>query len=301
MREGAGGEEQGPGLLRALGISFGLVLLALVFALWNADYYLLPAVEKPLHAKHQWLRPGRGLGLGLGVTACIMVVLNLLYVARRSPRVRFSWGAMRGWMTSHVATGVLALLCALLHAAMAPADTAGGHAFWALALLVVTGAVGRYFYAWVPRAANGRELELDEVKARLERVDSNVVTGERRFLAEARDEVLRLIEARQWRGNLLGRAIALLGVRLDLHRTVTRLTRSGRERGVGEAQIAETMTLARRAHRAALMAAHYEDLRALLATWRYVHRWAALLMVLLLIGHIVYAMSYGSVLIGGAT
>ena len=70
-------------------------------------------------------------------------------------------------MTSHVATGILAFLCATLHAAMNPRDTVGGHAFLALFVLLVTGAIGRYFYAWVPRAANGRELELEEVKLRL--------------------------------------------------------------------------------------------------------------------------------------
>ena len=71
-------------------------------------------------------------------------------------------------MTSHVATGILAFLLATLHAAMAPRHTVGGHACGRSAFLLVTGAIGRYFYAYVPRAANGRELELDEVKTRLE-------------------------------------------------------------------------------------------------------------------------------------
>jgi len=40
----------------------------------------------------------------------------------------------------------------------------------ALVVLLATGAVGRYFYAWVPRAANGHELALADVKARLGRI-----------------------------------------------------------------------------------------------------------------------------------
>jgi cytochrome b561 len=51
--------------------------------------------------------------------------------------------------------------------------------------------------------------------------------------------------------------------------------------------------LARRAHRAALMVAHFEDLRALLNSWRYLHRWVAALMVLLLVVHVVFALAYG--------
>ena len=285
--------EQGPGFARAVTIGFGLSLAALVWALWHFDYYGLAAELRPVHDKHQWLRPGRGVGLGLGVFATAMIVVNLLYVVRRSPRWRFRRGSIRMWMSSHVATGILAFLCALLHAAMSPGDSAGGHAFWALALLIVTGAVGRYFYAYVPRAANGRELELSEVKSRLQRMDSDWEQGERLFRQEARDEVLALVEARQWRGSFPGRVLALLGVRMDLHRIIGELTRRGRRQGVGEAQIAETMALVRRAHRTALMAAHFEDLRALLGTWRYVHRWAAFLMVLLLAGHIFYAIAYG--------
>ena len=67
-------------------------------------------------------------------------------------------------MTSHVATGILALLFAtLLHAAMEPrANSVGWSRLpgpWSCCF--VTGAIGRYLYAWIPRAANGRELELD--------------------------------------------------------------------------------------------------------------------------------------------
>jgi cytochrome b561 len=54
------------------------------------------------------------------------------------------------------------------------------------------------------------------------------------------------------------------------------------------------LVLARQAHRTALAAAHYEDLRALLATWRYVHRWVALLMVLLVALHVVVALRFAS-------
>ena len=50
--------------------------------------------------------------------------------------------------------------------------------------------------------------------------------------------------------------------------------------------------------RTALMAAHYEDLRGVLNTWRYVHRWVAALMVLLVLLHIVYALTYGGVFPG---
>jgi len=292
---------QGTGLVRALTVGFVLSLAALAFALWHLDYYGLPAAERAAHPKHGWLRPALGVGLWLGIATAALIGLNLLYLLRRSPRVRFNLGSLKLWMTSHVATGILAFLTTLLHAGMAPGDSPGGHAFWALAVLVLTGAIGRYFYAYVPHAANGRELALAEMRARVHRLtDRPSGDPDRRDFAEAaRDAVLALIEKRQWRGTFPGRVLALLGVQLDLRRLLKRLERGGRERGMEASEIRETLELARTAHHTALMAAHYEDLRAVLATWRYVHRWVALLLVVLVVVHIVHALVYGSTFFPG--
>jgi len=271
--------EQGTGLLPALTIGFLLALGSLLWALVQFDYYGLDAALRPTHHNHGWLRPGRGLGLALGCTATLLVVVNLLYLVRRSPRFRFHLGSLQTWMTSHIATGILALLCALLHGAMAPRETPGGHALWALAVLLVTGGIGRYFYAYIPRAANGRELELAEVKERLRSLAVDRAQFER---------IQELIDARQWRSSFFGRLIALFGV----HRDWLRHSRHMAETFDGDE---EMLRLARQAYRAALVTAHYEDLRAVLGTWRFVHRWIAILMVLLLVVHIAHALFYGGV------
>jgi len=291
--------EQGTGILRALGMGFALALMTLAWALWHRDYYGLPRPERPAHEKHLFLRPGMGLGLWLGITSTVMIVVNLVYLLRRSPRFKLQWGSLKLWMTSHVATGILALLCAMLHAAMAPRNTVGGHAFWALGVLLVTGAIGRYFYAWIPRAANGRELELKEVKGQLDDLLTAWGASFAGFGAEVRERVFASIEKRQWRGTLAGRILALLGVQFDMRRLTRELTERGRAQGISEAQIEETVAVAARAHRTALLVAHYEDVRALLNGWRYIHRWVAALMVLLLVVHIVSALSYSSMLYGG--
>ncbi len=291
--------ERGTGLVRALAIGFSISLFALAWALGHRDYYGLSMPERPAHEKHAWLRPGLGMGLAFGITASALIVVNLLYLLRRSPRFGLRWGSLQGWMTSHVATGIFAFLLATLHGAMAPRHTVGGHALWALAFLLVTGAVGRYFYAYVPRAANGRELELKEVKTRLDRLMRGKGDSQR-FGDRARAEVLRLIHARQWKGSFAGRVLALCGLQFDLRRTLARLSHEGAAEGVPAAQVREALGLARKAHRTALMVAHFEDLRAVLNTWRYLHRWVAALMVLLIVVHVAYALSYGGYFEGAA-
>jgi thioredoxin reductase/Pyruvate/2-oxoacid:ferredoxin oxidoreductase delta subunit len=293
--------EQGSGLLRALALGFGLALLALGWAFWHRDYYGLPIPERPAHDKHAWLRPGLGLGLGLGIASVLLIAANLLYLLRRAPNLPLRWGSLRAWMQAHVATGILAFLCAALHAAMSPRDTPGGNAFWALAILLLTGAIGRYLYAYVPRAANGRELALAEVRSRLDQLGT--ATDGTGFATRARARVEALVEGRQWRGSFVGRLLALAGVRWDLRRALRELDLEGRTTGVPAEELRTARTLAREAHRHALAVAHYEDLRAVLGAWRYLHRWVAVLMVVLVLVHVVYALAYGAHLFerGGAS
>lgn len=292
--------ERGTGLVRALAIALGLALATLAWALFHHDYYLLPSVSRPAHEKHGFLRPGQGLGLAFGIVAVLLVVANLAYLVRRSPRFRFQRGSLTAWMTSHVATGILAFLLATLHGAMDPRDTAGGHAWWALAALLVSGAIGRYLYAWVPRAANGRELELSEVKARLAVEAGAWAGGERAFRERAREEIEALVERRQWKSGFLARVLALAGVRRDLRRALARIEERGREEGVDAGQVRATLDVTRRAWRTALAAAHLEDLRAVVASWRWIHRWVAVLMVILVALHVAYALIYGESTFGGA-
>lgn len=289
--------EQGSGLLRALAAALVLALAAAAWAAVHAEYYGLPAAERPLHPLHDVLRPSRGVGLGLGIAAALLLAANLAYLARRSPRVRLTFGSLRKWMTVHVVTGVLALLCALLHGAMDPRDTVGGHALAGLAVLVVTGAIGRYFYAIVPRAANGRELAIDEVRGHVDRLSQEWDRGPRELGDRVRREIQALTEGGRWSGSFLRRLVALSRSQRRLRRVLLRIERDGRRAGIADAQLRETLRLARRAHRASLMAAHYEDVRGLLASWRYVHRWTALLVVSLVVLHVVAAVRYG---FGGA-
>ena len=291
--------EQGSGLLKALSIGFVLALLGLAFALWNRDYYLLPTDQRATHFKHDVLRPGLGLGLWLGVGSIALVLANLLYILRRSPRFPLRLGSLSGWMTLHVATGVLALLAALMHGGMEAGNTVGGHAFLALVALFATGAIGRYLYAYVPRAANGRELELAELRGRLTRVAEGFDRVHPKLASLVRDEVGGLVEKRQWKTSLPARLLALVGAETGLRRLLKQVRHEGVVAGLAPDQIDEVTELARAAHRSALATAHIDDLQGLMASWRWLHRWAAVLLLALIALHVAYALAYGAHLFEG--
>ena len=107
-------------------------------------------------------------------------------------------------------------------------------------------------------------------------------------------KVNELVAAQQWKRSLPGRIAALLRGNRDLHKLLVLIEHDAREEGIDDQRLGEMCELTRRAYRTAMATAHYEDLRALLGSWRYVHRWVAALMVLLVVLHVIYALTYGS-------
>jgi thioredoxin reductase/Pyruvate/2-oxoacid:ferredoxin oxidoreductase delta subunit len=285
--------ERGTGLLRALSLALAFSLLGLGWITRHADYYTLPAALRPFAEEHAWLRPSSAFGLVLGILGATMMLANLAYLARRHGWLGLRWGSLKSWMTMHVLTGVLALLFGVLHGGMATQDTLGHRALFALAVVVVTGTLGRYVYSCVPRAANGRELELDELKAEMAVLSGEWEREHREFGELVRGEVQALVSRSDGQRSIFSRLGALLLSPRRLTALQARLGEEGLERGLPEDQVTRLKDLARRAHRTASMAAHFEDLRALLSSWRYFHRWVALFLVLVVALHVVVALRYG--------
>ncbi len=288
--------EQGTGLRLALGVSLGLALATLAWVVVFAEYYQLPPERRFDSPWHDWLRPSGTVGLAFGVAATLLVAANLSYLVRRS---RFGLklpGSLKAWMTSHVVTGILATLLVVLHGAMAPRNSVGGLAFVSLGVLVVTGAIGRYLYSFVPRAANGRELQLDEVRARLAALSSEWDRDGRGLADVVRGEIDAVVGGQAWSRSFLQRLRALIAGQGNLRRVLSRLEAEARARDIPAEQVERLVELTRQAHRTSLMASHYEELRALLSSWRFLHRWVALLMVLLAAWHIGTALRYAELL-----
>jgi hypothetical protein len=162
-----------------------------------------------------------------------------------------------------------------------------------MGFLVITGAVGRYFYSLVPRAANGRELELDEVKSRLADLSGEWDRVSAGFGERVRSEIAALVASSRPKGAWFSRAISLIKSRRAFTRTLDNLLGQGAREGIGRDELAELRRLAERAHKNAVGAAHFEELRSLIGSWRWFHRWVALMLVLLVVLHVIAAFRYG--------
>lgn len=284
--------ERGTGVVRALLVALVVTLALGGWALWHGDYYGIVPSARIRHPDHAWLRSSGTVGIVLGVAAATAMLVNLSYLGRRNGWFLEKLGSLRAWMTLHIATGILAFVLALAHSSFDARHTVGGHALIGLGVLVATGAVGRYFYSFVPRAANGRELVLDEVKSRLAEFSALFDRSGGEFGERVRKTIAELVAESRPVGSFFARAAAFARSRNRFEQSLARMVEEGRALGVGEVELGEMTRLARRAHQNALAAAHFEELRGLAATWRWFHRWVALLLVLLVAIHVVAAWRY---------
>ena len=139
--------------LAALVVSLGVLL---AYRGWS--FYILGLQDRPDHPDFKLLRPSGLIGNGYGFVAAVLVVTNLLNLARRRiPRFRI--GSMRFWLDLHVFTGLTAAMLVGFHSAFQLRSTLATITAASLAVVVVTGIIGRLFYALVPEDG-GHELGL---------------------------------------------------------------------------------------------------------------------------------------------
>jgi len=143
---------------------YGLaVALVIGLTLYGFDYYYLDANQRPYSPKHLLLRPSGSVGLALGILGTVIFLGIFLYPIRKSSAWMRSRGNTRHWLDFHVLMGVAAPFIIAFHAAFKFRGLAG-MAYWIMAAVAASGAVGRYLYAQIPRRLNAAELSLQEAR-----------------------------------------------------------------------------------------------------------------------------------------
>ncbi len=264
----------------ALFLSLVLVALAVGLAYRGWDYYQLPIEDRPGHPDYRTLKPSGFWGSGYGWIAAMLIVLNLSYLIRRrfgSARL----GSMALWLDAHVFTGLIASMLVSFHSSFQVRTPTAMIGTISLALVVLTGLLGRFLYALAPAAPRER------LRAALDGIEV-VLPGTREPLAEAISQrsgpeipanasLLRsLMTIPAWRraGRIRRDCIATL---LPRRKELSRAQR----RAAKELAIAAAIDA-----RAAGMA-------ALLRSWRGLHRFFALLMLAAVLLHAGVAWHYG--------
>jgi hypothetical protein len=135
-------------------------LLLLVYGL---GYYWSSPEQRALSPKHALLKPSGAIGLRLGMFGVLLFFFIFLYPLRK----KWAWlgrqGSSKRWLDFHVLLGLLAPVVITLHSSFKFSGIAGV-AFWIMVVVALSGVVGRYIYAQIPRSLNSAELSLQEAQ-----------------------------------------------------------------------------------------------------------------------------------------
>jgi hypothetical protein len=113
----------------------------------------------------RYITPTRGFGYALGIIGGSLMLLLLVYSARK----RFKWlrvlGATPKWFRFHMMLGIVGPLCILFHSNFKTGAANSNVALFCMLTVATSGFIGRYLYARVHVGLYGRKLELRELQA----------------------------------------------------------------------------------------------------------------------------------------
>ena len=148
--------------VKAAYITFFLAVAGLLG--YGRTYYLASPSRRVRLALHPVLRQSGSVGHFLGILGVLFMVLLLGYSLRKRLRFMWAWGNANDWLEVHIFLGISGPVLVLLHTVFKFSGIVG-ISFWSMALVVVSGIVGRYIYQSIPRSISGTELSRIELEA----------------------------------------------------------------------------------------------------------------------------------------
>ena len=143
----------------------GLYLAIIVWiSVYGSQYYRLPLPERAFHPLNRELRPSGSVGIKLGLLGTASFGGIFLYAVRKRSKARGRVGKTKNWLDVHVVMGICATLLITFHAGFRMRGLAGS-AYWIMIAVMLSGIVGRYLYAQIPRRINAAELSLQDMQA----------------------------------------------------------------------------------------------------------------------------------------
>jgi hypothetical protein len=130
----------------------------------------------------RYLTPDRGLGYILGIVGGSMMVILLLYSARKRIRWLRFLGPLSKWFEVHMALGVIGPILILFHSNFTLGATNSNVALFCMLTVAASGLVGRYFYSHIHYGLYGRKMNLEELQQNAERL--RALQGAIAFLPE---------------------------------------------------------------------------------------------------------------------
>ena len=284
------------------------LLLLVSLAAYGANYYLLPLDQRPFSDKHELLRPGGSIGLKLGVLGTVLFFIIFLYALRKVIPWLGRWGTAKHWMDFHVIAGITAPVVIAFHASFKFQGIAG-IAFWIMVMVAISGFIGRYLYAQIPRSLTAAELSLNELLLN-ERELAEALLDQSLYSEKQLNRVMNMPSAAHIRqiGPLLaiGEMIALdvrrpfqvAGLRRASSGFAKKLFSAGGLLSSGNSEVEHVVRLVRQKASLSKRVVFLDQSQRVFHLWHVIHRPFSYAFAVLAIIHIVVVMGLGFLTVG---
>ena len=138
---------------------FGAAVIALL--IWGSQAHL-----------ERYITPERGAGYALGIIGGSMMLLLLIYPARKRARWLAFIGGVPNWFRLHMLLGTLGPVCILFHSNFRLGATNSNVALFCMITVASSGVIGRYLYTRLHARLDGREASLVELRTIAEQLRS---------------------------------------------------------------------------------------------------------------------------------
>jgi len=284
------------------------LLLLVSLAAYGANYYLIPLDQRPFSDKHELLRPGGSIGLKLGVLGTVLFFIIFLYALRKVIPWLGRWGTAKHWMDFHVIAGITAPVVIAFHASFKFQGIAG-IAFWIMVMVAISGFIGRYLYAQIPRSLTAAELSLNELLLN-ERELAEALLDQSLYSEKQLNRVMNMPSAAHIRqiGPLLaiGEMIALdvrrpfqvAGLRRASSGFAKKLFSAGGLLSSGNSEVEHVVRLVRQKASLSKRVVFLDQSQRVFHLWHVIHRPFSYAFAVLAIIHIVVVMGLGFLTVG---
>ena len=119
-----------------------------------------------VHEGHYY-EPGDNFGYYLGVVGGVMMIVLLLYSARKYFHFMRNWGATKHWFRFHMILGIVGPTLILFHSTFRAGSLNAIVALSCMILVASSGIVGRFIYSKIHHGLYGRSATLQEVQTNL--------------------------------------------------------------------------------------------------------------------------------------
>ncbi len=274
-----------------------IVSLLVGINLFGAPYYLLSTADRVRAPLHPWLKPSGYIGQSAGLLALAIFGFLWLYPLRKKFRWLAFTGSIARWLDVHVLAALGLPLLVAIHAGWHFTGVIG-LGFWAMMVVWLSGIVGRYIYARIPRGKAGIEMTLEEIAADRKSLLERIAT--RTGLERAVVEHILDIDPTPTKGMGFRRTLWTMWTD-DLERRragrelrkLIRLKRHGRARG-DRAVVREALRLASREMSLTQQGRMLDTTHAVFRFWHVAHRPVAITALLAVLIHVAVVVSLGA-------